>query len=193
MPRISAGSVAEHVAQQERAVFGAAIGLFLERGYEAVTLAEIASEVGLARNSLYRYFPDKASILLRWYRNEMPALVQRSVDLLDGDDAPGRRIARWATAQLDYSREPEHHLIAALGPAASDLSPEALGELANSHEQLMAPLLATLAEVGLEGAELAATADLLWNAILAQSRRELRTGDDPAGRAVLSRCIDALT
>ena len=70
MPRITAGSVAEHVAQQERAVFDAAIALFTERGYSAVTLGDIAKEVGLARNSLYRYFPTKASILLRWYAEE---------------------------------------------------------------------------------------------------------------------------
>ncbi len=33
MPRISAASVAEHVARQEQAVFDAAISLFTERGY----------------------------------------------------------------------------------------------------------------------------------------------------------------
>ena len=39
MPRITAGSVAEHVAHQEQAVFDAAIALFTEHGYSHVTLA----------------------------------------------------------------------------------------------------------------------------------------------------------
>ncbi|WP_426574017.1 TetR/AcrR family transcriptional regulator [Aquihabitans sp. McL0605] len=192
MPRISAGSVAEHVARQEQAVFDAAIRLFTEQGYRAVTLADIAAEVGLARNSLYRYFPTKASILLQWFRNEMPELVQTSTELLEGDGPPARRIERWAVAQIDYAHRPEHQLIAELGQAAGDLDVDARAELAAGHEQLMAPFRAALAEAGLDGAELTATADLLWNAVLAQTRRELAAGDDPSGRAVLARCIDAL-
>jgi AcrR family transcriptional regulator len=192
VPRITAGSVAEHVAQQEQAVFDAAIRLFSERGYSDVTLGDIAKEVGLARNSLYRYFPTKASILLRWNQSEMPAQVQRSVDLLAGDDPPAQRIGRWASAQIDYAHQPEHRLIAALGEAAGDLDASDRAELAASHEQLMDPFRAALAEAGLTGAEQAATADLIWSAVLAQARRELQSGDDPTGRAVLARCIDAL-
>jgi len=192
VPRITAASVAEHVAQQEQAVFDAAIALFTERGYRAVTLGDIANAVGLARNSLYRYFPTKASILLRWYANEMPVQIRRSTELLAGDDPPAQRIDRWAMAQIEYARRPEHRLIAALGEAAGDLDPEALAALAASHEQIMAPFDAALGDAGLAGPELAATADLIWNAVLAQARRELEHGTDPAGRAVLSRCIAAM-
>ena len=192
MPRITAGSVAEHVAHQEQAVFDAAITLFTERGYSAVSLGDIAKAVGLARNSLYRYFPTKASILLRWYANEMPVQISRSAELLAGDDAPAQRIDRWATAQIEYARRPEHRLIAAVGEAAGDLDPEARAALAASHEQLMAPFDATLGDAGLSGPALTATADLLWNAVLAQARRELEHGPDPAGRAGLTRCLAAL-
>ena len=77
MPQIKAASVAEHVAEQEQAVFTRAIRLFLERGYENVTLGDIGVGIGLARNSLYRYFPDKAHILLRWFQSELPRQVTR--------------------------------------------------------------------------------------------------------------------
>ena len=192
MPRITAGSVPEHVARQERAVFDAAIALFSERGYGAVTLADIAKEVGLARNSLYRYFPTKASILLRWYAGELPVQVQRSHDLLTGPGTPADRIDRWAIEQIEYAQQPEHRLIAALGEAAPDLDPEERALLAASHEQLMAPLHAALAEAGLTGARRAATGDLLCGAVLVQARRELGSASDPEGRAVLARCIRAL-
>jgi AcrR family transcriptional regulator len=192
VPRITAGSVAEHVAHQEQAVFDAAIELFTEHGYSAVTLGDIAKKVGLARNSLYRYFPTRAAILLRWYANEMPTQIQRSLDLLTGDDPPAARIDRWAAAQIDYAHQPEHRLIAALGEAASDLDTTARTELAASHERLLAPFHAALADAGLGGPELTATADLIWNAVLTQVRRELDTGTDPIGRAVLTRCIHAL-
>lgn len=192
MPRITADSVAEHVAQQEQAVFDAAIGLFVERGYSAVTLGDIAAQVGLARNSLYRYFPDKASILLRWYRAEMPVQTARSAELLAGGDPPSDRLLRWADAQIDYARLPEHTLIAALGEVAPGLPAEALAELAESHAQLLAPLVATLAEVGLSGDDLDAAQELIWGLIVAQAQRELRIGDDPAGRRVLAAAIGAI-
>jgi AcrR family transcriptional regulator len=192
MPRITADSVAEHVAHQQQAVFDAAIGLFVERGYGAVTLADIAAQVGLARNSLYRYFPDKASILLRWYRAEMPAQAARSAELLVGDDAPADRILRWAAAQIDYARQPEHALIAALGEVTPGLAPDVLAELAESHTQLVAPFVATLAEAGLSGDDLDAAQELIWGLIVAQAQRELRIGDDPAGRRHLAAAIRAI-
>ncbi len=50
MPRIKADNIAEHVAQQRAAVLDAAVRLFVERGFSEVGLADIAAEVGLARN-----------------------------------------------------------------------------------------------------------------------------------------------
>lgn len=193
MPRIDADTVAEHVARQEQAVFRAAIALFIERGYSSVTLADIAREVGLARNSLYRYFPDKASILLRWYRIEMPAQAERLAAVLDDAGSPADRITRWAYAQIDYAREPEHVLLAAMGHVAAALPPETLAELAESHEALLAPLRATLAAAGLDDDHVAAGTDLIWGLVMAQSKRELSHGDDPAGRHLLEATIATMT
>ena len=39
------------------------MGLFLERGYEAVTIAEIAERAGLSKRSFFNHFPDKREIL----------------------------------------------------------------------------------------------------------------------------------
>lgn len=40
-----------------------AIGLFEQRGYDAVSAAEIAEEAGVSRRSLFRYFPTKADLV----------------------------------------------------------------------------------------------------------------------------------
>ena len=194
MPRISAASVAEHVARQEQAVFDAAIGLFVARGYGAVTLADIAAEVGLARNSLYRYFPDKAHILLRWFRAELPAQVERATAVLGGDGPPRARIEAWVDDQLDYARQPEHDLIVALAEAAGDLEPEELAELADSHRQVLAPLDAALVEAGMADAgERGAVADLIGGLVLAAGQREARLGAaDPEVRAQVGRALDGL-
>jgi AcrR family transcriptional regulator len=192
MPRITADTVVKHVEQQEQAVFKSAIKLFIERGYNSVTMADIAHEVGLARNSLYRYFPDKAAILVRWYRREMPHITSRAKASIEGTGPPAARVLTWAEGQIAYTREPEHQLLAALGNAESDLPATALAEIRQSHEQLMAPFRNTLREGGLEDDELDAAVELLWAVVLAQSQRELRTGEDPAGRRHLKAIIESL-
>ncbi len=40
-----------------------AIGLFAERGYDAVSMADIAEAAGVGRRSLFRYFPSKADLV----------------------------------------------------------------------------------------------------------------------------------
>ena len=72
MPKIKAAASRNTSPSRSRPSSPRAIRLFLERGYENVTLGDIAVGIGLARNSLYRYFPDKAHILLRWFQSELP-------------------------------------------------------------------------------------------------------------------------
>lgn len=193
MPRISAETVAEHVERQEAAVFEAAIRLFLERGYAAVGLADIAVAVGLKRNSLYRYFPDKAHILLRWLRRELPEQVAESERLLGGDGDPVERIQAWATYQLDYARRPEHRLIAALPDLARDLDAETRAELADSHRGLLAPLDGVLAEAGIaDPAERKAAARLIGGLVLGAAGTESREREEAALRRRLHRAIAAL-
>lgn len=174
-------------------MFEAAIRLFRERGYSQVTMADIAADVGLARNSLYRYYPDKAHILLRWFRTELPRQSERSRALLAGDGRPVERIKRWADDQLDYAHEPEHRLIAALADAAPNLDASTRAELADSHRELFAPLDETIAEAGVgQSPERSAITDLIGGLVLSAAQREERLGPDPTVRALVRAAIDGL-
>ena len=189
MPRISGDSLAAHVEHQKRAVFDAAIRLFVERGYATVSMGDIAAEVGLARNSLYRYFPDKTSILLSWYHDEIPIQTTRSTEILTGEGPVADRLVAWANAQIDYALQPEHALFESLAQASASLSPEARAEFMDGHAQLVAPFRAALAESGIAGDRLDATMDLLWATVMTQTQREARGKDRAPGRAVLARLI----
>ena len=185
MPKIKAASVAEHVAEQEQAVFTTAIRLFLERGYENVTLGDIAVGIGLARNSLYRYFPDKAHILLRWFQGELPRQAIRSAELLAAPGDPVRRIEAWALDQLDYAATPEHALIAAIGTVVPDLDPAARAELAASHDAMLRPLFETLGEAGIQAAdEQRIVANMIQQLVLTTARADVSAAD-PARRYLL--------
>ncbi|MFD7876283.1 TetR family transcriptional regulator [Streptomyces sp. NPDC059766] len=41
-----------------------AVGLFLERGFDAVSVAEVAAAAGISKPTLFRYFPTKEDLVL---------------------------------------------------------------------------------------------------------------------------------
>lgn len=53
----------------------AAIALFLERGYDNVTVAQIAERAGLTRRTFSRYFADKRDVLFAGSERLPPALA----------------------------------------------------------------------------------------------------------------------
>lgn len=140
MPRISAGTIAEHTALQEAAVLAAAARLFAERGPGNVTLADIATEVGLARNSIYRYFPDKAHLLAAWFRAELAPLHEASLTIAARRTSATARLDAWLDLHLDYLTQPEHRaMVAAAGDMAS-LPPAVRADIADGHRILYATL-----------------------------------------------------
>lgn len=50
--------------QTRSALAAAAIELFTERGYDAVTMAQVAEAVGVSRRTAFRYFPAKDDLML---------------------------------------------------------------------------------------------------------------------------------
>lgn len=53
----------------------AALRLFAERGYAAVSMRQIASEVGVQAGALYNYIPDKQALLFSLMQSHMDTLL----------------------------------------------------------------------------------------------------------------------
>ena len=53
----------ERKARTSTTIGAAALDLFAERGYAAVTVAEVAAAAGVGERTLYRYFADKEDLL----------------------------------------------------------------------------------------------------------------------------------
>ena len=83
----------------------AALELFLARGYDSVTVAEIAERAGLTKSAFFRHFTDKQEVLF-WGQD---ALIRLVVDAITG--APG-------------SATPIDAVVAALDAAATVFRPE---------------------------------------------------------------------
>ncbi len=188
MPRIKAGNVAEHVALQHAAVLDAAVELFVERGYHEVSLSDIASAVGLARNSLYRYVPDKAHLLLDWYRRIVPLTIEEWRSVTAGDDPPAVRLQRWARAYLAWALTPEHQLISPLTEAMSGFDEATRAEAAALHASMMDVVASVVVDAGVAPEHVTGVLALLSGAVLGAGRAEEVSGADPD----LRRRLDAV-
>ena len=138
MPKIAADTVAEHIAQQEAAVIAAASRLFAEHGVAQVSLASIAAEVGLARNSLYRYFPDKGHILAAWFRVELAPLQEASTAIATSDEPAEAKLDAWLCLHLDYLTAPEHQ---AMMSAATEMATVTDDVVDDEHQDVGAVLV----------------------------------------------------
>jgi AcrR family transcriptional regulator len=133
MPRIEADSIEAHVEAQNQRILDAAMGLFQARGYAGTELRDIAKSVGLARNSLYRYYPGKDHILLACLRREMAPSLAR-ISTLEGQHTDAReRVDAWLDVQMEIAATSCQGAIR-LVENLKELSPEFRAEVRNLHE-----------------------------------------------------------
>lgn len=79
MPRISAENLEAHRAETTDRLLDAWSELVLERGYDGVSLADVAKRIGLARTAVYNYFSDREELLFAWTDRE----VKRTLEVLE--------------------------------------------------------------------------------------------------------------
>src|SRR5690349_24221987 len=63
---------------QRRAIAGAALELFGERGFDAVTVAEVAARAETSVQTVFNYYPTKEDLML-WGRRHQEAELLRAV------------------------------------------------------------------------------------------------------------------
>jgi AcrR family transcriptional regulator len=192
VPRIKAENIAEHVAHQQAAVLDAAVRLFTERGYAEVGLGDVAAEVGLARNSLYRYVPDKVHLLVEWYRRAVPQTIEAWEAAVAGGGTPAERLQRWGRAYLEWARTPEHQLVAPLTDALSSLDEPTQAEVASLHRSMMDIVDRVVADAGIPPRQVPGVVQLLAGAVLGVARAEATGAPVAPLRRRLDRAIAAI-
>ncbi|WP_375002553.1 TetR/AcrR family transcriptional regulator [Aeromicrobium sp. CTD01-1L150] len=87
----------------------AAVGLFLERGYDATTIDDIAGAVGMSPRSVFRYFPTKEDIVV----GKFAAGAERMLEVLrarPAEEQPWLSLRRMFDV-VDTAREPDIHAL----------------------------------------------------------------------------------
>jgi len=149
VPKIAAANIEEHIRNQETRILTAARDLFTTRGYRDTDMADIAQSMGLARNSLYRYYPNKDHILVAVVRRDMAPFLDQLAEFEHRIADPIERIDAWTGLQIEIAAGPCVAMIRMLGeipPNATELR----REISALHEPLTR-VLQTAVDQTLEG------------------------------------------
>jgi TetR/AcrR family transcriptional regulator, mexJK operon transcriptional repressor len=93
---------------KEDAILAAARESFLERGFHASTIEDIAARAGVSKVTLYNRFGDKETLFEAMVRREVARMDAAFSLPPDGTPSLERRLTRIGTALLEMMFEPDH-------------------------------------------------------------------------------------
>lgn len=175
MPRISAPTVGEHRAAQQRALLDAAREVLAEGATDIPSFGEVAARAGLARSSMYQYFKSRQHLLEALIEDAFPRWSARVAAEMADAGSPEQRVLAYIDANLTLVAEGEHAIATALAQIAP--GPELDAKSRAMHDDLYTPLSDALRELGVDDA--AAMSELV-NAVLHAATRQLERGEDVA-------------
>jgi AcrR family transcriptional regulator len=169
MPRIDAPTVAEHHAQKRSAILAAAVDILGREGLAAVTPAAVAAASGLARSSVYQYYPSTDALVAA---GVMEAFRRTREQIDRGQrraSTPTERVLAWVGSALDAAAA-GHEPMSVY--AAADLPAECRVAVAALHHELTEPLVTSLGDLGIR--QPAAVAELVGAVVTAGAAQVAR-------------------
>ena len=91
--------------QKRRAILEAATRMFAEQGYRKTSMDELASQVGVAKGTLYLYFPKKIDLLMACAAYIKLSWMPWVFGILEGEGPADERLREWIIATLTLPSE----------------------------------------------------------------------------------------
>jgi AcrR family transcriptional regulator len=108
MPKIWSATIDAHRAAVREATLDTAAALVAEHGLMSVTMSQVAEETGIARATLYKYFPDVEAIVIAWHERQITRHLDYLVEVRDQTrGGAGKRLEAVLEAYALISHE--HH------------------------------------------------------------------------------------
>lgn len=141
-----------NAAARQEQILDAARRLFLTKGYEATTIEDVLTTVGIAKGTLYHHFPGKEAILDAIVLRTVDAIVQRAQAAADGPQPATTRFL----AVVGAARAPQEDIeLAQQIRATGNLRLHVLA-MTETWTRLV-PILTRLVEEGAAAGELSTT------------------------------------
>lgn len=97
-----ARTVGSDGAKTDEAIRAAAINLIATHGFAAVTLRDLAKQVGIQAGSLYRYYPSKNDLLLAIMVAHLEDVLAKCLDQQPASDDPLERLYGFIEFHVRY-------------------------------------------------------------------------------------------
>lgn len=150
MPKIDAPTVAEHHAQRRAAILDATVAILGDLGAGELTPVAVAAATGLARSSVYQYYPSTAALVAAGVEETF----RRTIASIEAGQArarsPEERVRAYVISALDAAaagHEPMRLY------ATADLPQPCRAALHDLHRQATRPLVDALADLGQDDPE----------------------------------------
>lgn len=101
-------------------IIDAACRLFRESGQQAVSMRNVAQKVGCTAGALYRYFPDKQSLLLHVWEDDMRFLAEYVRGAIDQTEDPVEKVRQTFLAYIRYWEQNPEMFCNLFGPVSED-------------------------------------------------------------------------
>jgi AcrR family transcriptional regulator len=103
MPKLWNETIEGHRRAVYDATLDATAALVAAHGLLSVTMSQIASETGIGRATLYKYFPDVETILTAWHKRQIAHHLDHLAHVRDQTAAPAERLEAVLRAYADVS------------------------------------------------------------------------------------------
>ena len=126
------------------AIRKAGLRLIFERGYEAMSLRQLAAEVGIQAGSLYNHISTKQELLFDLIQDHMGELLRQLDRALEGKQEPQQRLRAFVAFHVTYHMTRKREVFIANSELRS-LEPknyEAIVALRGAYEKRLADILA---------------------------------------------------
>lgn len=107
VPKLWNESIEAHRRAVRDATMDTTAALVAERGFQAVTMSQIAGETGIGRATLYKYFSGVEAILVAWHERQIAGHLDYLVEVRDQAGDAGERLEAVLEAYALISHE--HH------------------------------------------------------------------------------------
>ena len=104
MPKINAATIYEHKELTRSALLAAGSGAFVTYGFAGTSIGLLADNAGIARTTVYEYFPNKESVLAALIEERLPPIIGRLLNDLP-DNGPADRLAEMLRRAFEFVAE----------------------------------------------------------------------------------------
>src|SRR6266498_3709398 len=107
MPKLWTETIQAHRHQVRDAILDTTWELVAAHGLLSVTMSQIATETGIGRATLYKYFPDVEAILVAWHERHVSGHLEYLAEVRDQAGNAGERLE--AVLEAYALIQHEHH------------------------------------------------------------------------------------